>query len=179
MKIFKRLFSKKLLIYMNIGTSFTLAGIGDVFEQHYEIMKKEIHSWNPIRTTNMSISGSTNGLIYHYWYHYLEAKLPGRSVGSIFKKILADQLICSPFAIFVFMATLCVLESKSIYKHFEEVKRNAIQLYVAESLIWPIAQCFNFYLLPVKYRVIYDSFVSLGYDIYVSHIVQRKNTKDL
>lgn len=35
----ERLFSPKNLLYTNVGISISLSGIGDVLEQHYEILK--------------------------------------------------------------------------------------------------------------------------------------------
>lgn len=35
----ERLFSPKNLLYTNIGISISLSGVGDVLEQHYEILK--------------------------------------------------------------------------------------------------------------------------------------------
>lgn len=35
----ERLFSPKNLLYTNIGISISLSSIGDVLEQHYEILK--------------------------------------------------------------------------------------------------------------------------------------------
>jgi len=44
------------------------------------------------------------------------------------------------------------------------------QLYIAEWFIWPPAQFVNFYFLPTRLRVIYDNTISLGYDMYTSHV---------
>lgn len=35
----EHLFSPKNLLYTNIGISISLSGIGDVLEQHYEMLK--------------------------------------------------------------------------------------------------------------------------------------------
>lgn len=35
----ERIFSSKNLLYTNIGISISLSGVGDVLEQHYEILK--------------------------------------------------------------------------------------------------------------------------------------------
>lgn len=35
----ERLFSSKYLLYTNVGISISLSGVGDVLEQHYEILK--------------------------------------------------------------------------------------------------------------------------------------------
>ena len=41
---------------------------------------------------------------------------------------------------------------------------------MAEWFIWPPAQFVNFYFLPTRFRVIYDNAISLGYDMYTSHV---------
>lgn len=170
----KQLFSKKYLLYANVGISITLSGVGDVLEQQYEIMSKELNKWDVIRTRNMSISGCTVGILCHYWYNYLDAKLPGRTISIVAKKVLVDQVICSPITISVFFLTLALLENKSFSEFLQEVKAKAWRLYVAEWVIWPPAQVINFYILPTKYRVLYDNTISLGYDVYTSYVVQRK-----
>ena len=57
------------------------------------------------------------------------------------------------------------------------------QLYLAEWFIWPPAQFVNFYFLPTRFRVIYDNVISLGYDMYTSHVkhsnVDKESTSDL
>lgn len=44
----------------------------------------------------------------------------------------------------------------------DEIKDKALRLYTAEWVIWPPAQVINFYVLPTKYRVLYDNSISLG-----------------
>ena len=57
------------------------------------------------------------------------------------------------------------------------------QLYLAEWFIWPPAQFVNFYFLPTRFRVIYDNAISLGYDMYTSHVkntnIKRFNEMDI
>ena len=50
------------------------------------------------------------------------------------------------------------------------------QLYLAEWFIWPPAQFINFYFLPTRFRVVYDNVISLGYDMYTSHVKNSKST---
>ncbi|CAL7935625.1 unnamed protein product [Xylocopa violacea] len=166
----EQLFSPKYLLYTNIGISISLSATGDVMEQHYEILKGEWHKWSFNRTRNMAISGMSIGVVCHYWYKYLDAKLPGRTIHIVLKKVVLDQLICSPLYITMFFLTLGILEGSSWPKLKEEIIKKAHKLYLAEWIVWPPAQVFNFYFLPTKYRVLYDSTISLGYDIYTSHI---------
>lgn len=169
----KKVFSKKYLLYTNVGISITLSGVGDFLEQQYEMASKELERWDMCRTRNMSVSGCTVGILCHYWYSYLDSKLPGRTIATVAKKVLVDQIICSPVTITVFFVTLALLENSSARQFAEEVRRKAWRLYAAEWVIWPPAQVINFYILPTKYRVLYDNTISLGYDVYTSHVVKR------
>ncbi|CAK9829171.1 Mpv17-like protein 2 [Anthophora retusa] len=65
---------------------------------------------------------------------------------------------------------MAISENSSWTKLKDEVVKKAHILYVAEWVIWPPAQIFNFYFLPNKYRVLYDNTISLGYDVYTSHV---------
>ncbi|KAL0131902.1 hypothetical protein PUN28_003039 [Cardiocondyla obscurior] len=166
----ERLFSSKNLLFTNIGISITLSALGDVLEQHYEILKGEWDRWSCIRTRNMSISGMSIGVVCHYWYNYLDTRLPGRTIGIVLKKVIIDQLVCSPLCLSTFFLTLALLENNSLAEFKDEVKKKAYKLYIAEWIIWPPAQVINFYFLPTQYRVFYDSMISLGYDVYTSHV---------
>ncbi|KZC04827.1 Mpv17-like protein 2 [Dufourea novaeangliae] len=142
------LFSPKYLLYTNVGISISLSGTGDILEQHYEILKGEWDKFSINRTRNMAASGMSVGVVCHYWYKYLDAKLPECTLKVVLKKVVIDQLVCSP---------LCIT-------------MKAHRLYIAEWIVWPPAQIFNFYFLPTKYRVLYDNTISLGYDVYTSQV---------
>lgn len=166
----EQLFSPKYLLYTNVTISISLSAAGDVLEQHYEILKGEWNKWSFNRTRNMAVSGMSIGIVCHYWYKYLDAKLPGRTISVVLKKVVIDQLVCSPLCITMFFLTLGILENSSWSELKEEVLKKAHRLYIAEWVIWPPAQLFNFYFLPTRYRVLYDNTISLGYDVYTSHV---------
>ncbi|KAL6430552.1 hypothetical protein ACFW04_007854 [Cataglyphis niger] len=166
----ERLFSPKNLLYTNVGISIFLSGTGDILEQHYEILKGDWDRWSFIRTRNMAISGMSIGIVCHYWYKFLDTKMVGRTISTVLKKVVVDQLICSPLCISMFFLTLAVLENNSFAEFKDEVQKKAHRLYIAEWVIWPPAQVINFYFLPTRYRVLYDNMISLGYDVYTSHV---------
>lgn len=170
----RTLFSQKFLLYTNVGLSTTLSGLGDVIEQKYEVATGELSKWDPIRTRNMSLSGTTIGVVCHYWYAWLDRTIPGYTVRIVFRKILVDQLVGSPLAISTFFGTLGVLEGSTLPECIAEVKAKAWRLYVAEWMIWPPCQFLNFYVLSTKYRVLFDNLVSLGYDIYTSRVKHKE-----
>ena len=61
---------------------------------------------------------------------------------------------------------------KTFYKYL------GTQLYLAEWFIWPPPQFVNFYFLPTRFRVIYDNVISLGYDMYTSHVKHSNVDKE-
>ncbi|XP_053972027.1 mpv17-like protein 2 isoform X1 [Hylaeus volcanicus] len=166
----KQLFSPKYLLYTNVAISISLSAAGDILEQHYEILKHEWDKWSLNRTRNMAVSGMSIGVVCHYWYKYLDAKYPGRTISLVLKKVVIDQLVCSPLCITMFFVTLGILEKSNWSELKTEIINKAHKLYIAEWIVWPPAQIFNFYFLPTKYRVLYDNTISLGYDVYTSQV---------
>lgn len=169
-KMTNTMFDDKYLLYTNVGISLCLSGLGDVIEQNYEIMQEEIPAWDRRRTRDMALTGTTVGVVSHYWYKILDRAIPGYTVRIVFRKILVDQLIGSPLCISTFFATIAILEQSNFEEFIKEVKNKAWKLYVAEWMIWPPVQFVNFYLLSTKYRVLFDNCVSLGYDVYTSRV---------
>lgn len=166
----KRAFSDKFLLFTNVSISLSLSATGDVLEQHYEKYTGELEAYDRTRTAHMATSGVVVGVICHYWYKFLDKRMPGRTIGIVMKKIVLDQLICSPLYISAFFVTMGILENKKQTEVWEEIKQKAWKLYAAEWMVWPVAQFVNFYWLPTKYRVFYDNFISLGYDVYTSQV---------
>ncbi|XP_017462692.1 PREDICTED: mpv17-like protein 2 [Rhagoletis zephyria] len=169
-EIHKRAFSNKFLLITNVSISLGLSTAGDLLEQHYEIYRGDIKEWDQRRTANMGISGMGVGAICHYWYKFLDSRMPGRTIGIVMKKIVLDQFICSPLYISAFFLTMGALEDKSLKETWQEMKDKAWKLYAAEWMVWPPAQFINFYCLPTRYRVVYDNVISLGYDVYTSQV---------
>lgn len=169
-KLIQKAFSTRYLLFTNISLSVSLSALGDVIEQNYEMAMKKNNSWDPIRTRNMSVSGFTIGLVCHAWYKYLDKFVPGYSLRIVIKKVALDQFIASPLCISTFFLTLAALEETSKEQFVQELKDKAWKLYVAEWMIWPPAQFINFYLLPYRYRILFDNGISLCYDIFTSNV---------
>lgn len=164
------IFGRKLLFATNVGISISLSAAGDIIEQKLEKIEGYTNQWDTLRTRNMALSGMTIGVFCHHWYFFLEKYMPGRTIGMVMKKVVVDQLICSPICITTFFLTLGYLEKTKVPEIIDEIKRKAIILYTAEWVVWPPAQVINFYILPIRYRVLYDNIISLGYDVYTSRV---------
>ncbi|XP_077291409.1 mpv17-like protein 2 isoform X1 [Arctopsyche grandis] len=170
----KTAFSDKYLLCTNVTISISLSSLGDYLEQKYEIYIKELETWNRTRTMHMGFSGMTVGVICHHWYKFLDRRLPGRTLVTVIKKMLIDQTICSPIVITTFFLSVALFEDITVEEFKTELKQKFWRLYAAEWVVWPPAQLINFYLLPTKYRVLYDNTISLGYDIFTSQVKHSK-----
>ena len=93
---------------------------------------------------------------------------------TMVKKILLCQFVHSPVCIIVFFATLGHLNNWSAAEIFKNTLEKGEKVYYAEWMIWPPALVFSFYFLPTRYRVLFDSLISLGFDIYNSYIVHNE-----
>jgi protein Mpv17 len=96
----------------------------------------------------------------------------------VLKKVLVDQLLTSPCCITIFFATLACLEKSDVETFVKELKQKGWHLYVADWVVWPPAQIINFYLLPTRFRVLYDNTISLGYDVYTSYVTHKIPVED-
>jgi len=70
----------------------------------------------------------------------------------------------------VFLLTLSIIEGNSLPEFLVKASDKSWRLYIADWMVWPIAQTINYSVLPTRFRVLYDSTVSLGYDILTSYI---------
>ncbi|XP_014668995.1 PREDICTED: mpv17-like protein 2 [Priapulus caudatus] len=163
------LFSKYLLV-TNVGISMTLSAAGDVLQQHYQMSQGRHVAWDRRRTRHLATSGMTVGFGCHWWYLFLDRKLPGRALPIVLKKMVADQVIFSPVMWSVFFVTLGLLEGTGARHMVNETIFKGQKLWTAELLVWPPAQMVNFMLLPTHYRVLYDNVISLGFDYYASYV---------
>ena len=108
----KKLFSQKYLLYTNTVISLLMSCTGDGLQQNYQISQKEIACWDKRRSRDVAVTGFLIGPFCHYWYIFLDWWLPGRSARVVTKKLLVDQLICSPVAITSFLSITSYLEGK-------------------------------------------------------------------
>ncbi|CAF4756588.1 mpv17-like protein 2 isoform X2 [Pieris napi] len=171
----KKAFTAKNLFYTNVIISICLSTTGDFLEQNFELYVKEIEKYDYGRTVQMAVSGMTTGIICHNWYIFLDKVIVGRTLQMVIKKLLLDQFICSPIVIMSFFATVAIFEDNPLESFTDEVGEKFWILYKAEWYVWPPAQIINFYFLPTRYRVLYDNTISLGYDVYTSHIKHYKS----
>ena len=174
-----------------------MGALGDSIQQHYDILmhgkdgnkdeslvtttkvSNTTTAFDWTRNMHMGAAGFTTGLISHFWYIFLDKKLGTvRSFAIITQKVLLDQIIFSPVNWIVYFSTVGICERSNVETVTDEIiEKGMQQIYVAEWFIWPPAQYFNFYCLPLRYRILFDNIISLGFDIYSPYVKYKTELK--
>lgn len=190
-------FGKKNLLLTNALISTLMGTAGDAIQQNYDIMSTKIErrksdqgsddgkvtsesssrntsepKYNWTRAGHMSAAGLTTGVLCHYWYIWLDKFYgPDRFLKVVFKKVLVDQILLSPVNLAVYFTTVGLLERSKASKIKDEIIEKGMEnIYVVEWFIWPPAQFINFLWIPLKYRLLFDNIISLGFDIYSPYV---------
>ena len=122
----------------------------------------------------MSICGAISGPVSHFWYEILDKRLPGKGATVVAQKVLIDQLFFTPIYICLYLGVVKLFERHEKAKSSEEtgaLSKRAIRLYVYSSAVWIPAQIFNFAVLPLKYRVLFDNIISFVSDLIFSNVI--------
>lgn len=111
----------------------------------------------------------------HYWYEYLARNHAGPGFSSVFKRVFLDQYMYTPVWTVVWLSGLWTLEGapprdlpNGLYKYFPDV-------IVANWILWTPIQFANFYIIPVKYQLLFTNFVDLLWNAYLSFAAAGKD----
>lgn len=127
-------------------------------------------SINAHRLRNVTITGFIGGFLGHYWYLWLDRrKFTGKMLTIVLKKTLIDQIVLSPVGIAMFFFILGYLDGNTTQTITEEIREKGVGLLIFDCLVYPPVQFINFMFLPTRFRVLYDSIIAYGVDLYYCH----------
>ncbi|SPP89764.1 mpv17-like protein isoform X1 [Drosophila guanche] len=87
------------------------------------------------------------------WYKWLDKTFPGTTKAIIFRKLVLDQFILTPYLLTVFYAGMSIMEgSEDILL---ELREKFLPTFVRSCIFWLPAQVLNFSLVAPRFRVIY------------------------
>uniref|UniRef100_A0A7S3VGX4 Peroxisomal membrane protein MPV17 n=1 Tax=Dunaliella tertiolecta TaxID=3047 RepID=A0A7S3VGX4_DUNTE len=149
-----------------MATSAVLWGAGDVLAQRVAEGKasKDI---DKRRVGLTSVFGlSFMGPVGHYWYLGLDAMahkyFAAGSSRLIATKVIVDSLILGPLYVIAFYAFGSAVIDRSGWQGFKhKIDKDFISTYLAELVIWPAFQTFNFVKVPVQHQLLAVNFMTL------------------
>ncbi|KAJ8306344.1 hypothetical protein KUTeg_016889, partial [Tegillarca granosa] len=106
--------------------------------------------------------------VFHTWYKVLDKYVVGVGKKTVFKKIVADQILATPILYAAFFFGCGMLEGKGVSGSIQEIKDKLLIVYLVDFCVWPAAQYINFNYLPTEYRVLYVSCVTLAWNMFLS-----------
>lgn len=82
-----------------------------------------------IFSEHMTWVGAAQGPLHHWFYWYLEVLFPKKTIVTVSKMILLDQLIMSPACLFMFFYMMGFFEKKSFAESTKELQDKFFEVY--------------------------------------------------
>ncbi|KAL7425294.1 hypothetical protein Q5752_000982 [Cryptotrichosporon argae] len=163
-----------------IVTNGVLNTIADVLAQTSSILTTERNppSYDAERTLRFAIYGMAMGPLIGRWLRILERTIPMKAGGSqtvqLAKRVLADQAIMAPLGLTLFVGSMGVMEGKTMDEIGDKFKDMYWPALLANWKVWPLIQTVNFKLMPLPYRLPFQSTCGIAWTLYLSLL----NAKD-
>eukprot|EP00616_Rhizochromulina_sp_CCMP1243_P013725 CAMPEP_0118978430 /NCGR_PEP_ID=MMETSP1173-20130426/23677_1 /TAXON_ID=1034831 /ORGANISM="Rhizochromulina marina cf, Strain CCMP1243" /LENGTH=179 /DNA_ID=CAMNT_0006928625 /DNA_START=11 /DNA_END=550 /DNA_ORIENTATION=- len=153
-------------------TSMTGFTLGDVLAQNF-VDKKE--KYDVMRTVRLGSFGLlVHGTTGHYFYGFLDSKLPGTKPVTVASKVLIDQVFWNPCFGIMFFTYLGLAEGKSFADIMKKIKADLKTAVMGSWAVWVPAHTINFAFIPPSQRLLYINSIQIGYNIFLSFLGNKK-----
>jgi len=121
------------------------------------------------------ITLSAFGLLYHgpsghYFYNWLDGKIPGKDGASVAKKILIDQTMWCPIFMTVFFTYLGLVNGDSFGTIGTKIKTDLFAACKGSWKVWPLVHFVNFKFISNKHRLLFLNSVQVAFNMFLSLI---------
>jgi protein Mpv17 len=134
--------------------------VGQILSQ--VITKGELNSARKV--ADYLFWGTINPIAAHSWQNFLAKKGPG----NFFVKIVFDHFSYRACMLVVFHFYCKLQEGCSISKSLEWIRSNSLPLHVTAFKLWPTVNIINYYMVPLKFRVLYANVVLFFWVLYLA-----------
>jgi hypothetical protein len=178
---YRTLFSRKYLLATNLGLSVLTAGTGAGLQQRYDIATGGTNKWSWRRIGDYSLLAGLVTPLQHHWYIWLDRAFPPRGPLAALIKVTLDTLVISlPLTAYFLGGSVILTHGVSSYERAKnKIVKSGPELFGFKLLFGQTCQAANFYLVPVKFRLLCDYTVALGIDIYTSAVIWSRDDKQL
>lgn len=151
-----------------LNTGIIMAA-GDAISQFFAEGRRSLRDFDVHRTLRFAFVGCViAGPAMTVWYRALDRRIVGTKTSMAVRKTFLDQALFLPVYLIGFVGIMGVLRRDKIKVIEEKLARDFKPLLLASYSIWPAVQVVNFYLLPLRHRVLAINVVCLFWNSYVA-----------
>jgi len=158
-------------------TSLTGFTLGDVLAQNFV---EKVDVYDPMRTLRLGSFGFLcHGTTGHYFYGFLDSKLPGTKPTTVATKVLIDQTMWNPIFGCMFFGYLNLVEGKTFEDYKKKLSADLKTAVMGSWAVWVPAHTINFAFVPPSQRLLYINTIQIGYNIFLSFLGNKKVESDV
>lgn len=121
------------------------------------------------------ITLSVFGFIYHgpsghYFYNWLDSKIPGNDAKTVASKVAIDQIIWCPLFMTVFFTYLGLVAGDSFSTIGNKIKSDLLTAVQGSWKVWPVVHAVNFRFISTKHRVAFINAIQIAFNMFLSLI---------
>lgn len=161
--------------FTQVISAGVLAGSGDVIGQTIVEGQRTKETYNLKRTIRFaSIATCFVAPVMYRWFRFLET-IRGHPRILPLKRVLIDQSIMAPLLTYAFITMIHIMEGKKPKKALENSRKQICPILLTNYKVWPLIQLFNFYFIPLRYRIMLIQTIGILWNAYLSHATQGYN----
>ncbi|KAJ7071241.1 hypothetical protein C8F01DRAFT_1109670 [Mycena amicta] len=168
-------------------TGGCLNALGDLVAQGNQNLTRKPHeqpqSWDAVRTLRFFVFGASISPFLGRWNAFLEHQFPLRTIGgkvslkALSKRVLCDQTVMAPIGLVAFLGSMGVLEGRSRTQIAQKFNDLFLPTLRTNWTVWPALQFVNFGLMPLAFRVPFQSTAGVFWTLYLSTVNSREERK--
>lgn len=148
-------------------TSLVGWALGDILAQVFI----ETSPFNYIRLLRLSAFGVLyHGPSGHYFYNWLDKKVPGTGFKQVMSKVAFDQIVWCPIFMSVFFTYLGLVNGDGLAAIGSKISTDLLGACKGSWKVWPVVHAVNFRFVPNKFRLFYINTVQIAFNIFLSII---------
>ncbi|KHN85997.1 Protein Mpv17, partial [Toxocara canis] len=157
----------------------SLAGVGDAFSQLVVEERWRKGGYDAVRTARfVGVISVWVAPILYRWFGVLE-RVSGRASIVPMKRMLIDQAVMAPCLTSTVITGLHLVEGNKPRDALLRARREIVPVLITNYKallrllqVWPFVQLFNFYVVPLRYRIVLLQFVGIFWNAYLSFMTQ-------
>ena len=115
--------------------------------------------------------------VLRVWFHFLDLKIGNIGRIAPLKKVIIDQALMAPSINTGILILLEVMQMTPFDDIKAKMKKHLPDILKNQYKLWPAVQLFNFYLVPLEYRVLVVIFVAFFWNIYLANTLSADTAK--